>query len=192
MKKLFAVLMAGLMLFCLGAATPAAAVVGESTVEWDDFRVITQPQAVTVPFGSSFTLSVEVNVPAGTEVVSYVWRPYSGMHGADAGSVLHVSPGDPMYPEAYRPWLDATVYYYCIITAVEVDAEGDPVGPELVLYSENAAVTVLAQRDMNFFETIKNAATDFLAGAFLWSYFGIMWFLGILLTPYYLIKDLFS
>ena len=149
MKKLIAVLMAGLMLLCFGAATPAVAVDGES-VNRDDFSIITQPQAVTVPYGSSFTLSVEVNIPAGAEVVSYVWRPYSGMHGADAGAVLHVSPGNPMYPEAYRPYLAATVYYYCIITAVEVDAEGDPVGPELVLYSENAAVTVLAQRDMSF------------------------------------------
>jgi len=193
MKKLFAVLMAGLMLLCFGAATPAMAVVGESTVEWDDFRIITQPQAVTVPYGSSFTLSVEVNVPAGIEVVSYFWKEnYSGGGGAGTQAVLHLSPGEPLYPEAYRPWLTASGYYYCVITAVEVDAEGDPVGSPWELYSETAAVTVLAQRDMNFFETIKNAVTDFFAGAFLWSYFGIMWFFGILMAPVYLIRDLFS
>ena len=187
MKRLFSILLA----VCLLAGLASAGAVPATAVNGDDFKIITQPQAVTVPYGSSFTLSVEVNVPAGVEVVSCVWRPYSGMHGADAGSVLHVSPGDPMYPEAYRPYLAAYVSYYCVITAVEVDAGGNPVGSPWEIYSESAAVTVLAQRDMNLFEAVSKAVTDFFATAFLWSYLGVMWFFGILLTPYYWIRDLF-
>jgi len=186
-KKLLTLLLA----LALGLGLGAPAAFAQTTVDWDDFYILTQPQAAIVPYGSSFTLSVEVNVPEGVKVVSYVWRPYIGTLGAGTGSVLHLSPGDYAYPEAYRPYLAATEYYHCIITAVEEDANGNPVGSPWELYSQNAGVTVLAERDMYFWESWGERVTQGAAGLFLYAYVGIIWFLGILMAPIYWIRDLF-
>jgi len=67
MKKLLSICLAGLMLFGFGAE--AMAEEGESTVDWDDFYIVTQPRELTVPYGESFTLSVEVNIPEGARIV---------------------------------------------------------------------------------------------------------------------------
>ena len=121
-----------------------------------------------------------------------MWRPYIGTLGAGAEQVLRLSPGDFFYPEAYRPYYPASESYYCIITAIEEDAQGNPVGSPRELWSSSAYVTVLAERDMNFWESIRESWTHTAAGLFLYAYVGAMWFFSILLTPYYLMKDLFA
>ncbi|MCL1953091.1 MAG: hypothetical protein FWF60_09730 [Oscillospiraceae bacterium] len=189
MKKLLSIFLAGLLLLGLGTAASAAA--GDA-VNWEDFYIVTQPQAeLTVPYGSDITLSVEVHVPEGARVVSYEWSPYSGPICAGTEPVLRLPPDDWFYPTAYRPYYSASGYYGCTITAVEVDADGTPVGEPRELTSQNARVTVLAERDMNFFERMEMGARNFFGNAFLYAYFGFMWLLAILMAPINFIKGLF-
>ena len=45
-----------------------------AATDWDDFYIITQPpENLYVPYGESFALSVEVNVPDGVDAVTYQW-----------------------------------------------------------------------------------------------------------------------
>ena len=86
MKKLLALLLAVLMLFGLYAVGASAKTLDGDTaqaglaplaVDWDDFYIITQPEDQEIPFGSDFTLSVAVNVPAGAKV-TYQWNRIEG------------------------------------------------------------------------------------------------------------------
>ena len=98
-KRLLALLLA--LVLALSLALPAMAVSPQSAINWDDFYIIRQPQSQTIRYGDSFTLSVEVNVPAGAEV-RFQWRRAEGggrfIENATS-SELHISPGDPHYPE---------------------------------------------------------------------------------------------
>jgi len=190
MKKLLAIFLAGLMLFGLGTAASAGAENGGS-VNWDDFYIITQPQAVTVPHSSEFMLSVEVNVPEGAKV-SYAWKTdrvgyVVATEVVGTEPTLRLSPGS-FYPQASRPYYSVSRYYNCTITAVEEDEDGNPVGSPRSLISQEASVTVLAARDMNFQEKWGN----FVAGIAIFVYVGIMQFFAILVAPISFIKDLFS
>ncbi|MDR2686290.1 MAG: hypothetical protein LBB75_00935 [Oscillospiraceae bacterium] len=189
MKKLLSIFLAGLMLFGFGAGAGAAEEDGEPD-SWDDFYIITQPPAqLTVPFGKSFTLSVEAHVPEGAKV-SYVWQAGYGSSVAVEGAVSQVSPGDPLYPTAYRPYETAYKYYNCVITAVEEDAQGN-VARFRTLDSDGVQVTLLAERERNLWESLRDWWGQLFMGLFLWAYFGVIWFLGLLMTPVYIIQDMF-
>ena len=71
----------------------------QSTVDWSEFRIITNPQDQYVPYGESFTLSVEVNIPDGGEV-TYRWYVANGgiIEGATTNT-LQLGPGDAHYPK---------------------------------------------------------------------------------------------
>ena len=139
--------------------------------------ITVQPVGQTIKHGDSFTLSVEVSVPAGVKVVSYFWQEaHSGGAGAGTESVLRLSPGDPLYPTAYQPYYAASGHYYCTITAIEVDAEGNPVGAPWNIISQEAEVTVLAERDMYFWEVWGQRLQQGAGGFFL----GFFW---LVLTP---------
>ncbi|MCL2106236.1 MAG: hypothetical protein FWH26_04140 [Oscillospiraceae bacterium] len=117
-KRLFAALLT--LALALPIALPAAA------VNWDEFRITTQPESRYIKHGGSCTLSVEVNVPAGTEE-TYQWFHYPEgdwvpITGANA-SELEVSPGKSYYPK-YDFFGNFSTSFYCEITAYEKDSEG--------------------------------------------------------------------
>jgi len=185
-KKLLALLL--VLLLDFGLALPAMA-----AVNWDEFYIITEPQGKTVPYGLDITLSVEVNIPAGVKV-TYQWFSNRGGAGFPVSTrpVMQLSPSDFGYPRSSQPYYEASDSYYCKITAVEEDAGGNPVGPERYFWSSSAYVTVTAEREMNLWEKTKKTISDIFANMFLWSYIGVMWFLGILLVPYNWILNLFA
>jgi len=129
MKKLLSILLAGFMLSGFGAM--AAAQEGEpepqARVNWNDFYIVAQPEGMTIPYGASFTLSVEVNIPDGVEVAYQWYRGNSTRIEGATGPALHLASKDPDHPssvyspERYR----ASVNYRCIITAYEKDTGGN-------------------------------------------------------------------
>ena len=165
-KKLLALLLA--LLLGLGLSATAMAEDGDTAqadevsqeVNWDDFYIISQPPAeLTIPFGEEFTLSVEVNVPEGAEV-SYRWyKEWDNTSGSDLISDstepnLHCSPGDSYYPANSGIYIDpfrtTKATYFCIITAKEMDKDGNVVATKH-LRSDNATVTL----DQTLFEKFK-------------------------------------
>lgn len=160
MKHIFSVflavcLLAGLMVV---GAVPALA-----AVNWDDFYIITQStEALTVPFGTAFTLSVEVNIPAGAEV-TYQWgqvirgRPYSYKMEDATEPVFKCSAGDYGYPNAPSgaPYAEQSKEYACTITAVEKDGSGNVVD-SAVFVTQGVTVTVLAEREATRWEAFRD------------------------------------
>ena len=126
-KRAFVIIVALSLAFTL--ALPAMA-----AVNWDDFRIVTEPKDLTVPHGESFTLSVGVNVPDGADEVTYQWCSRVGqpIPGA-AASTLQLSPGDAYYPEAFQ-----VSDFVCEITANESGGESK------TLWTRHAAVKVEA------------------------------------------------
>ena len=118
-KRMLAVTLT--LALALSLALPAAA-----AVDWNDFRITKQPQNLTIKYGESFMLSVEVNVPAGVEV-EYQW--YTGSSSKITGattSEMHLGPNDHFYPENYR-YGGASTDFICEITAYEKDGGGNVV-----------------------------------------------------------------
>ena len=99
-KRLLALLLA--LVLALGLAMPAMA-----AVNWDDI-IVTPPQDLFVPYGESYTLSVEVVAPAGAEV-SYQWHRrvtvlgsrfnvgWSDLIPGATSPTLQLNPGDDFY-----------------------------------------------------------------------------------------------
>ncbi|MCL2300738.1 MAG: hypothetical protein FWC27_11420 [Firmicutes bacterium] len=118
-KKLLALLLAFVMAVGLGVSVLAEEPLPD---------IITQPRSQTITNGDSFTLSVEMYVPAGW-AVEYQWVVVSygvyeeiraeEIQGATQQS-LRLSPGDPFYPpyppEAKR--YGSSLYYRCNIRTV--------------------------------------------------------------------------
>jgi len=126
MKKAKRILSALLTLALALALALTLALPAAAAVNWDDFRITKQPQNLTIKSGDSFTLSVEVNVPAGV-VVEYQWRFIPGgrepIEGA-TGSELSLAPGDRYYP-SQDGLDDVRVGYECVINAYEKDSGGN-------------------------------------------------------------------
>lgn len=117
-KRVLAIAVALSLAFTL--AMPAMAIV----VDWSEFRIVTQPpEYLYVPYGESFTLSVEVNVPDGVDEVKYQWYQYrdyenDGLIAGATASTLQLSPGDPAYPAPpNREGALCDMRYYCAVTA---------------------------------------------------------------------------
>ena len=166
-KKLLALLMALVLAFSLAlpalaeeaaeitAEVNAAGEVSAAEVDWDDFYIISQPpKEITLTRGSDFTLSVEVNVPAGVEV-RYRWKWVAGDSTISTEKELHRAPGDDYYPNAApaRPYAKYCAEYRCEITAVEKDSDGKVV-KTAVLKTEIITVTILPEREPTFWETL--------------------------------------
>jgi len=110
-KRLLAAVLT--MALALGLALPAMA-----AVDWDAFKITKQPQDLTIKHGDSFTLSVEVSVPAGVEV-EYQW--YRWMNGGgpkpidgETAAIMIRKSNDSDYPSENRFY-----EYHCEITAHE-------------------------------------------------------------------------
>jgi len=140
-KKLFALLLTLALAFSL--AMPAMA-----AVDWDDFRIVTQPQSMTIKDGDSFTLSVEVDFPAGV-VVAYMWilRTTGVQHQltpfqktTEKTSVLRIDPSSKYYPASVCGESSAWREYYVRITAYEEDSAGNMISSKS-LTSDTVRVT---------------------------------------------------
>ena len=145
-KKSLALLLALALSFGLGTHAAAEEVGAASPVDWDQFRVVSQPpEELAVPYGSDLTLAVEVNVPAGGKV-TYQWRVLSGsLHDVKnaTGPVLHLSSGDDDYPKPRKPYRNEHATYYCVVRAVEEDADSSVDAHQLEVKS---VVTVQRER----------------------------------------------
>ena len=172
-KKWFALLMALVLAFSLAlpalaeavpaevdtAAEVTAADVDWDAVNWDDFYIITQPpKEVTVPYGGDFSLSVEVNIPAGLEVrYLWAWTYSDSSSSAQWGPeepAFSCSPGDDHYPAAhtYKEW---NREWRCLIIPVEKDSDGKVVQSnyEKALRTDITAVTLQPKRKETVLDT---------------------------------------
>lgn len=119
-KRILASLVTLALMFLLALPSMAA-------VNWDEFKFTEMPKDITIKYGDSFTLSVEVKVPDGA-VVEYQWYCRTGESGSavvmenETSRELHLSPGDVFYPSDERLG-GASVNYGCEITAYDRDSE---------------------------------------------------------------------
>jgi hypothetical protein len=126
-KRLLAVALT--LALALSLALPAMA-----AVDWTEFKITKQPQDLTIKYGDSFTLSVEVAVPEGVEV-EYQWYYRDGSSGnaipiENATSLeLQVKPDALFYPENVR-FGGATINYTCQATAYAKDEAGNIILPK--------------------------------------------------------------
>ena len=171
-KRMLAALLA--LILALGLALPAMAAGPQSAINWDDFYIITQPQNLTVAHGESFTLSVEVNVPDGVTVTYQWFSTQIGMAtNAISGAtqpVLTLSPDNPHYPIAFRPYQSTRASYIVHITAIAEDNDGNIIETR-TLDSSRASVTVQAQRSMTFREWIRDSFIFAIPSLFGWLLF---------------------
>jgi len=144
----------------LGLALPAlAAEPAASSVNWDDFYIISQsPASVSVRDRADFKLAVEVNIPQGVEV-THQWQYDTSYEGwtptakrvitGAAEPELLCTYADLFYPK-YVPdnpsdYVHRTAnhakWYSCTIRGVERDAEGREVSQK-TLQSDLTLVTV--------------------------------------------------
>jgi len=156
-------------------------------VDWDEFRITKHPKSLTIIHGESFTLSVEVSLPASVVDVAYQWYWRSGsgsinIQGATEPT-LQRGPGDPLYPiaiEAYRE-------YFCEITAYEKD-DDDNGHLSKKLTSGSARVTV-NKKEPTFWENLLGFFFTPIAG---FAMFFMMFVMPFLAAPYLWIKGLFN
>ena len=143
-KRILAVILTLALAFLLTLPAMAA-------VNWNELSITKQPQNLTIKNGESFTLSVEVNVPAGAEV-EYQWyrSPFAGSENDStriSGAtqpVLQLSNTDTNYP----PVRNNYYIYHCVITAYEKDAFGIEISSQ-TRTSDKARVTV-AEEEKTF------------------------------------------
>ena len=181
-KKLLALLLT--LALALGLALPAMA------ISRNDITITgpTEP----VPFGEAFTLSVAVNIPAGTEIVSYRWQiSYEGSARIEdeTDSILHATPDDTHYPKASAPYSSASCHYSCAVSFVEKDADGNIVNTSTI-NSPSFVVTVARERKMDIWENIKLSSeagvqlaliASFFSAYFLLPFFPITYLIGFFL-----------
>lgn len=136
----------------LSLALPAAA------VNWDEFRIVTQPQSMTVAYGESATLTIEVNVPDGAQVV-YDWRRVSTPNSFDTVMSKSTEPTltvnfiEDRKADGFIDWLGIaddkaaiamsgdSEEYYCNVICREED-EDDNTIESRTLRSETVTVTM--------------------------------------------------
>ncbi|MCL2299079.1 MAG: hypothetical protein FWC27_02890 [Firmicutes bacterium] len=127
------------LLLVLSFALPARA------VDWEAFRIVTQPQGQTVNNGDSFTLRIVVNIPDDV-VTQYQWfvRDRFGAWSISGaiGPTLSLTPDDSDYPldDRYNPRDGDNKTYYCEINGCEMDE--DDVVSERTLKSNEVKVTI--------------------------------------------------
>ena len=149
-KQLLALLLTLAMALGLGASDAfAQEAAAESTVNWDDFYIVTQPQGATIPYGDSFTLDVEVNLPEGV-VVNYDWLlRTTGVHyqmskfkkTSDTTSSITLRSNASYYPPSDLYGGQSGFWdYYVFIVAYEEDADGNLISSRN-LRSETVRVT---------------------------------------------------
>jgi len=138
-KKLLTLLLT--LALALSLTLPAMA-----AVNWDEFRITRQPQDLTIIYGESFTLSVEVSLPAGIVDVEYQWFRRGNWIISIQGATepeLRLSHGDLQYAS-----FKSNDVYYCEITAYEKDGDGNELSSKTLtshrvrVYAENKAPTL--------------------------------------------------
>ena len=146
-----------------------------------------QPQNLTIKHGESFTLSVEVNVPAGVDV-EYQWRR-SPVGGSDTDStrIAGATESDLQLSSshAHYPYENNYYDYFCEITAYEKDA-GGTVLPSQILTSDKARVTT-EEREKSFWDKVYSVTLEPFAYAGKMTFSGILISMGLLIpiSPFY-------
>jgi len=140
-KKLFALLLAGILI--LGLGTPALA-----AVDWNAFVVApSTSERQHLKNGEDIVLSVTVYAPEGTEV-TYGWYKdtaydselsrYVGVGELLSTEPTYVcSPGDKNYPQVS---IGLASSFLCIVTAVEKDAADNPADSRTRIASFNVGI----------------------------------------------------
>ena len=127
-KKILALLLAFAMAMAL--ALPAFAepeaepeVIAQDEINWDDFYIVSKTPNTKIEYGESYTLSVEVSIPEGTQVTYEWYEEYAGDTWKSGGPVREFTPGASDYP--WRPPFRTSrpCYYQCKITVREIGAE---------------------------------------------------------------------
>ena len=203
MKKAISVLLAAILALGLGA--PAAAeqaeetLAAQSSVNWDDFYIVAQPEDMTVNYGEDLVFSVEVNVPDGVEV-TYQWYANSLYLLSDAnGPIFTCSSNHSFYPRLYRTsgfmnplYEEGWWYYYCKIVGEEKDDGGN-------ILSSKELISDLARggvngRAKNIFDYFTELFIDPIRDVFQSALFSTGHLYGIIffpvLFPYYLIEKI--
>jgi hypothetical protein len=184
-KRILAALLT--LALALTLTLPAAA-----AVNWDDFRITTQPQSQTIIHGDSFTLSVEVEAPAGVEV-EYQW--YLRTRGGGSKPIEGATAKDFYCSSTYieYPYVNNYDEYYCEISGYEKDTDGTVLSSK-VLTSGRARVD--AEREVKkltfwgkIWETIKGII---FVPVFELTMVFIMFVGPFLSAPYLWIKGLFQ
>ena len=104
---------------------------GMAAVDWNSFLFIRGPLDMTIKHGDSFTLSVEVRIPAGVEDVEYQWLFGRIPIENATTSELHCEPEDSYYPE-YNRHGGVSKDYTCQVTAYEKDSAGNIVSTRYI------------------------------------------------------------
>jgi len=164
-KKLLALLLAAVLALGLGA--PASALGLEE--DWPAFAITAQTQDMEVPYGESFTLRVELNIPNGL-TVGYAWyRELSGNTVTEIGNsdapALTLSPGSPHYPTSGKPYLAASETYFCRIVDMDKTGNGNVPSAECS-FSGHVTVTVLADRGPTLWERTLDVLRDIFVRPF--------------------------
>ena len=152
-KRMLAVVLT--VALALSLALPAMA-----TVNWNEFRITKQPQNLTIKYRDSFTLSVEVNVPAGVEVEYQWYRNYGDLIEGATAAELHLGPDNSNYPEnsSRGTW----ARYRCRVSAYEKDSGGNIISMQ-TLESEFAYVTTTTSMGKLYSVTLEPWANAFTA-----------------------------
>ena len=148
-KQLLALLLTLAMALGLGASAAfAQEAAAESTVNWDEFYIVTQPQNLNITSEEGFALRVAVNLPAGVNDIEYQWYANGRLDGETALE-LHQNPGDPYYP-AFRPAGNrfAEAEYHLRVTVCEKDADGN-----VILKKELRSAKALVQVEHDYYIT---------------------------------------
>ena len=167
-KRLLAVLLT--LALALALALPAMA-----AVNWNEFRIISHPQDITIRHGESFTLSVEVNVPEGVEVEFQWYRSSSTPIEGATSSELHLSPSDQFYPEVSALG-GSTATYMIRITAHEKDDDGNIISSR-TLASRHVTVTT----ERTFWGRLYGVTLEPFVLAFVATFVQIVWTFGLLI-----------
>jgi len=183
-KRILAALLT--LALALTLALPAAAITRDAIT-------LTGPDQ-PVPYGESFTLSVSVDLPDGVEVESYQWGWQKQIDGA-TGPSLTVTPDDEFYPEADKPYSSARRRYWCRITFVEKDTDGNVIDTVMIA-GNDIDVTVAPERGIRFGELLKESCTSgfafilassVLSGYILVPFFPITFLIGFFLRFFHAI-----
>ncbi|MCL2106835.1 MAG: hypothetical protein FWH26_07265 [Oscillospiraceae bacterium] len=148
-KQLLALLLAVLaLLFSLSVSAAAE-------LNLDDFYIKKQPEAITVPFNESFTLSVEVNIPDEVDEVRYQWHRYYASIPDATTDELSLSPDSDNFSYPYgSEFSDRTQTYYCVITAYIEDEPVKELPTDHVVVTVQGRAMTFAERAQRYLAAI--------------------------------------
>jgi len=151
-KRLLALLLTLLLAFSLGAPAMAEESIEAPALEAQAIRdsdfTITWPENQTIPHGSDFTLSVEVEIHRdNVETAEYIWNCVRVGYYETTEPYFYCAPGGPGYPAPPdKPYLSTQGKYECFLYLIETDNEGNEIARRFVI-SKTVTITVEAEQE---------------------------------------------